>query len=121
MPQLDALRFARDEEAHGRDVNQCHLAQVEYEQRLVPPDVGLEFVQILRLDATDEPQRRGLAVERCFDLQGPLRESSALTWRKDCKRRAMADYFQGGQLAPTMMPTDQQLPNGRHGWPLGET
>ena len=26
----------------------------------------------------------------------------------------MANYFHGGRLASAMMPTDQQLPNGRH-------
>ena len=35
MPQLDALRFAGDEEAHDRDVNQRHLVQVEDEPRPV--------------------------------------------------------------------------------------
>src|SRR4029077_20181415 len=77
VPQLDALRFAGDEEAHDRHVNQGHLAQVENEQRPVPTDVGLEFVQVFRLDATDEPQRRGVAVGRRLDLQAH-RDSSAM-------------------------------------------
>src|SRR6266404_4040787 len=77
VPQLDALRFAGNEEAHDRHINQGHLAQVEHEQRPVPPDVGLEFVQVLRLDATNEPQRRGVALRRRLDLQGH-RDSSAM-------------------------------------------
>src|SRR6266404_2008881 len=77
VPQLDALRFAGNEEAHDRHVNQGHLAQVENEQRPVPTDVGLEFVQVFGLDATDEPQRRGVAVGRRLDLQGH-RDSSAM-------------------------------------------
>src|SRR3989454_4240872 len=77
MPQLDALRFAGEDRAASRHVNQGHLAQVEQEEGPVPPDVGLEFVQVFRLDATDEPQRRGVAVGRRLDLQGH-RDSSAM-------------------------------------------
>src|SRR2546428_2282087 len=62
MQQLDALRFAGDEEAHDPDVHQRDLVQVEDEPEAVPPDFGPELVQGLRLDAADEPQRRGLAV-----------------------------------------------------------
>src|SRR6266480_235929 len=78
MEQLDALRFAGDEKPHHDPVHQRHLVQVEYEPRALAPDLSLEFVQVLRLDTTDQPQRRGLAVGRRFDPQGHLRESTAM-------------------------------------------
>jgi hypothetical protein len=43
IPQLDAARFAVDEEAHDPEVNQRHLVQVEQEWRLVPSEMGLEL------------------------------------------------------------------------------
>src|SRR5260370_14683109 len=72
MLQHDALCFAGDEEVHDRDVHQGHLLQVEHEPRAVPPHLGLELLQILRLDATDESKRPALAVGHRFDLLLPL-------------------------------------------------
>ena len=70
VQQPDALCFAGNEEAHNADVHERHLVQVEHEPRAVPPDLRLELLQILRLDATDEPQRGGLAVESRLDPEG---------------------------------------------------
>ncbi len=78
IQQLDTTRFAGDEEAHDRGVHQRHLVQVEHQPRAVLPDLGLELIQVLRLDAAAEPERRGLAVGGRFDLQGHLRDSLAL-------------------------------------------
>jgi len=78
MEQLDALRFTRDEEAHDPDVYERHLIQVEHELRAMFSELGLQFVQVLRRDATDEPQRRGVAVGRRFDPQGHLGNSSTM-------------------------------------------
>ena len=43
VPELDATHFAVDEEAHGPEVHQRHLVQVEQEWRLVPSEMGLEL------------------------------------------------------------------------------
>jgi len=55
MVQLDAISFARDQETHNPNVHQRHVVQVEGEPGPVPPDFRPEFVEVLRLDATDEP------------------------------------------------------------------
>jgi hypothetical protein len=55
MVQLDAVPFARDQEAYTPNIHQRHFVQVEDEPGPVPPDFRPEFVEVLRLDATDEP------------------------------------------------------------------
>src|SRR5439155_2036021 len=85
MQQLDALRFAGDEEAHDPDVYQRDLLQVEHEPEAVPPELGLEFVQRLRLDAADEPQRRGLAVGHRLDPKSHLRKPAVIRARRGAR------------------------------------
>ncbi len=77
MPQLDAFRFTRDQKAHDRAVHQCHLVQVEHEPRTKSPDLRPYFVEIARLEVSDESERRRSAVRRCFDFESHLRVSNA--------------------------------------------
>ena len=64
MPQLDALCFAGNEEAHHCDVQQRHLVQVQHEPRVVPPDLGLEFLQTQRSSGVrkEGPTRPALSI-----------------------------------------------------------
>src|SRR5690242_17820142 len=68
--QCDAFGLAGDEKPHDRDVYQGHLVQVEHEPRPQPPDLGFELAQVPRLEAANQPERRGLAVGGRFDLEG---------------------------------------------------
>jgi len=61
-----------------------------------------EFVEILGLDVPDEPERRRSAVKRCLDF-----ESHLLNYQG--KGRAVANYFNGGELASTRMPTSSAI------------
>jgi hypothetical protein len=109
--QLDALFLAGDEEAHDGDIHKRHIVQVEDEPWAVLPDLGLEFVQILRLDATDEPEGGGLAVERRFDPKrhcGYPRNTGA----KQARAAPWLTPYRRGQLASAMLPLDRQLPIG---------
>ena len=74
MHQSDAVGLAGDEKAHDRDVHQRHLVQVEHEARPESPDLGFELAQVPRLEAANEPDRRGLAIGCCFDLEGHWRD-----------------------------------------------
>ncbi len=63
----------------------CHLVQVEHEPRAVPLDLGLELLQVLRLDAADQPQGGGLTVGRRLDPKCHLQEPAAM-----CRREKQA-------------------------------
>jgi hypothetical protein len=78
MEQLDALCFAGDEKTHDGAIDEGHLAQVKHEPRAVCPDLSPEFVQVLRLDVPDEPERRRSAFGGCFDPQGQVLRSATM-------------------------------------------
>ena len=69
MPQLDTLRLARDQKTHDSAVHQRYLVQVENEPRTVFSDLSPYLVEILRLEAPDEPERRRASVNRNVDSE----------------------------------------------------
>lgn len=114
VQQLNALCLAGDEDAHYPNLQCRHGAQVEHGPRSVPPDLGLEFGQIVRHpDATDEPQRGGLAVGRCLDSKGHLWEPAAERGRRGAGAAPLPTTPMAGDWLSAVTPVDLRLPNGR--------
>src|SRR6266446_5924975 len=67
--QLDAVPFMHGEEAHGREIHERRLRQVEHEPWTVPLYLGLQLDQMILVDLPTEPERRRHSVRGDFDLQ----------------------------------------------------
>ena len=69
IDQLDAFHLSLGEETHDLSVNECCLAEVEYEVRPVASDLLLNCVEMIFLDPPTQSQRRSFAVESALDFE----------------------------------------------------
>src|SRR5882672_1641335 len=69
LEQLDAFDFLLGEEAHDLSVNECRLAEVEHETRVIAPDLRLNRVQMIFLDPSAKSHGHSFAIERALNFE----------------------------------------------------
>ena len=106
IPQFDAFRFPRGKELNHRPVQKCRLGQIEDESRTVAPELRLELGQVILVDQSTEPERRGLAVGGAFDFQGHARAGKG-------KPRAKANCLVRRELVLAKLPMQLAIANGQ--------